>query len=79
MKSISISFIQKEKLYKYLLRPFFAGVLGFVITITVLFLCDLFFSILGIQNLMPNKLDLVLAGLGFLLKFAENLLKAKIL
>ena len=72
---ISTSSYRKEKLFFYLFRPLKAGVFGFSVIMIILFLGNLFCSILGIKNLALNKIDLFLAGFCFLLKAVENLLK----
>ena len=75
LTQISTSKYRDEKLYLYLFKPLKAGVLGFSIIILILFFGDFFCSICGIQRLSLNGFDVLLACIGFLLKFGENFLK----
>lgn len=64
-----------EKLNLYLFRPLKGGVFGFSTIMIILFVCDIFSSLLGFGNITLNTIDIVLAGVGFVLKFSEDLLK----
>jgi hypothetical protein len=75
LTQISTTKYSDEKLYLYLFSPLKAGVLGFSIIMIILFFGDFLCSSFGIQRLTLNGFDVLLAGIGFLLKFGENLLK----
>ena len=72
---ISQNFYRNEKLSLYFLSPLKAGFFGFSTIMIILFICDIFSSVLGIGSIALNGIDIVLAGVGFVLKFGEHLLK----
>lgn len=73
--NISFYLFKNDDLNDYLFRPLRAGIFGFLTVVLILFMGELFSSVLGANKLIFNSLDISLASTGFFLKYAEKLLK----
>jgi hypothetical protein len=75
--SIPGSITNYKKLSDHLFKPLKAGLVGFVTILILILLVNLVSYIIGINEKMGmDILDLLLAGLGFILQTAGALLKS---
>jgi len=73
---MTTSLHNNAKINDYLLKPLKAGTIGFVTILMLLFFVNLLSVVIGInEKFGMDFLDMLLAGVGFLLQMSGTLLK----
>jgi hypothetical protein len=66
-----------EKLSKHFIKPMAAGLQGFFMILMIIFFIHFFSYVIRFNNkLVFDYVDLLLAGFGFMLRFAADLIKS---
>lgn len=75
--NVQQSVIFKQKMKDYLIKPIKAGFVGFATILMVLFFINLLSFVFGsTEHFGMDILDMLLAGVGFLLQLTSTLLKS---
>lgn len=76
-EQLSRSVSDYRRLNDYLIKPIKAGFMGFLAILMIIVFINLLLYIIGTdEKSILDFLDLSFAGVGFVLKFAENLLRS---
>ena len=74
---VSTTIVGSRKLTNHLIKPLKAGFLGFATILMIIFFINLISFVIGTnQKFGMDLLDLLLAGLGFVLQMTSTVLKS---
>lgn len=74
---ISSSVHNSKKLDDYLLKPIKAGFIGFITILMIIFIFNFLTFVLGVnEKFGMDFIDMILAGVGFVLQLTGTLLKS---